>query len=101
MHLSRIRVSPNIDALQRFLQVSAQGSWVKEVCDKRVKVRSLSWHSDSIRGDCDGGFGDGAQVSRRGGSFQDLPDPRQAGKALYPLEEIPLLCLLAVSLLEA
>jgi hypothetical protein len=27
--------------------------------------------------------------------------PTQAGKALYPLEEIPLLCLLAVSLPEA
>jgi len=26
----------------------------------------------------------------------DLPDPRQAGKVLYPLEEILLLCLLAV-----
>jgi DDE_Tnp_1-associated len=28
--------------------------------------------------------------------FRDLPDPRQAGKALYPLAEILLLCLLAV-----
>jgi predicted transposase YbfD/YdcC len=28
--------------------------------------------------------------------FRDLPDPRQAGKVLYPLEEILLLCLLAV-----
>ena len=27
---------------------------------------------------------------------RDLPDPRQAGKVLYPLEEILLLCLLAV-----
>jgi hypothetical protein len=27
--------------------------------------------------------------------FRDLPDPRQAGKVLYPLEEILLLCLLA------
>jgi predicted transposase YbfD/YdcC len=29
-------------------------------------------------------------------SFRDLPDPRQAGKVMYPLEEILLLCLLAV-----
>lgn len=28
--------------------------------------------------------------------FKDLPDPRQAGKILYPLEEVLLLCLLAV-----
>jgi len=28
--------------------------------------------------------------------FRDLPDPRQAGKVVYPLEEILLLCLLAV-----
>jgi hypothetical protein len=28
--------------------------------------------------------------------FRDLPDPRQAGKVVYPLEEIVLLCLLAV-----
>lgn len=28
--------------------------------------------------------------------FRDLPDPRQAGKVVYPLDEIVLLCLLAV-----
>ena len=28
--------------------------------------------------------------------FKDLHDPRQQGKVCYPLEEIPLLCLLAV-----
>ena len=28
--------------------------------------------------------------------FKDLPDPRQAGKVTYPLDEILLLCLLAV-----
>ncbi|MBV8522252.1 MAG: ISAs1 family transposase [Acetobacteraceae bacterium] len=28
--------------------------------------------------------------------FRDLPDPRQAGKVTYPLEEVLLLCLLAV-----
>ena len=28
--------------------------------------------------------------------FQDLPDPRQAGKVMYPLAEVLLLCLLAV-----
>ncbi|HLK82039.1 MAG TPA: transposase family protein [Xanthobacteraceae bacterium] len=28
--------------------------------------------------------------------FADLPDPRQAGKAIYPLAEVRLLCLLAV-----
>jgi predicted transposase YbfD/YdcC len=30
------------------------------------------------------------------GYFKDLPDPRQRGKVLYPLEEVLLLCLLAV-----
>ena len=28
--------------------------------------------------------------------FKDLPDPRQRGKVMYPLEEVLLLCLLAV-----
>ena len=28
--------------------------------------------------------------------FKDLPDPRQLGKVIYPLDEILLLCLLAV-----
>jgi len=28
--------------------------------------------------------------------FRDLPDPRQAGKVVYPLDEVLLLCLLAV-----
>jgi hypothetical protein len=28
--------------------------------------------------------------------FKDLPDPRQRGKVIYPLEEVLLLCLLAV-----
>ena len=28
--------------------------------------------------------------------FKDLPDPRQRGKVLYPLDEILLLCLVAV-----
>ena len=27
--------------------------------------------------------------------FEDLPDPRQAGKVIYPLPEVLLLCLLA------
>ena len=28
--------------------------------------------------------------------FNDLPDPRQPGKVTYPLDEVLLLCLLAV-----
>jgi hypothetical protein len=28
--------------------------------------------------------------------FKDLPDPRQAGKVIYPLPEVLLLCLLAM-----
>ena len=28
--------------------------------------------------------------------FRDLPDPRQPGKVVYPLDEVLLLCLLAV-----
>jgi hypothetical protein len=27
--------------------------------------------------------------------FRNLPDPRQAGKVVYPLDEVLLLCLLA------
>src|ERR1700676_5602049 len=30
------------------------------------------------------------------GCFADLPDPRQRGKVIYPLDEVLLLCLLAV-----
>src|SRR5580698_9831683 len=30
------------------------------------------------------------------GCFRDFPDPRQRGKVIYPLEEVLLLCLLAV-----
>ena len=30
------------------------------------------------------------------GYFKDLPDPRQRGKVIYPLDEVLLLCLLAV-----
>ncbi len=30
------------------------------------------------------------------GCFADFPDPRQRGKVIYPLEEVLLLCLLAV-----
>jgi DDE_Tnp_1-associated len=30
------------------------------------------------------------------GYFKDLPDPRQRGKVVYPLEEVLLLCLLGV-----
>ena len=30
------------------------------------------------------------------GHFKDLPDPRQPGKVIYPLDEVLLLCLLAV-----
>ena len=28
--------------------------------------------------------------------FEDLPDPRRRGKVIYPLDEVLLLCLLAV-----
>ena len=28
--------------------------------------------------------------------FKDLPDPRQRGKVIYPLDEVLVLCLLAV-----
>jgi DDE_Tnp_1-associated len=30
------------------------------------------------------------------GCFRDFPDPRQRGKVIYPLQEVLLLCLLAV-----
>jgi predicted transposase YbfD/YdcC len=43
-------------------------------------------------GDC-GAFGEAVVFLRY---FTDLPDPRQRGKVMYPLEEVLLLCLLAV-----
>jgi len=41
----------------------------------------------------DGAIGEGLVFLKY---FDDLPDPRQAGKVTYPLDEILLLCLLAV-----
>ena len=41
----------------------------------------------------DGAIGEGVVFLEY---FRDLPDPRQAGKVTYPLDEILLLCLLAV-----
>lgn len=41
----------------------------------------------------DGAIGEGLVFLKH---FEDLPDPRQAGKVVYPLDEILLLCLLAV-----
>lgn len=41
----------------------------------------------------DGAIGEGLVFLKH---FEDLPDPRQAGKVSYPLDEILLLCLLAV-----
>ena len=45
------------------------------------------------------GSGDGGAFSESVvflSHFSDLPDPRQRGKVKYPLDEILLLCLLAV-----
>ena len=41
----------------------------------------------------DGAFGEAVVFLRH---FKDLPDPRQRGKVMYPLDEVLLLCLLAV-----
>jgi len=41
----------------------------------------------------DGAIGEGLVFLEH---FRDLPDPRQAGKVVYPLDEVLLLCLLAV-----
>jgi predicted transposase YbfD/YdcC len=41
----------------------------------------------------DGAIGEGIAFLEH---FRDLPDPRQAAKVVYPLEEVLLLCLLAV-----
>ncbi|CAA7622106.1 transposase family protein [Magnetospirillum sp. SS-4] len=41
----------------------------------------------------DGAVGEGLVFLEH---FRDLPDPRQAGKVMYPQEEVLLLCLLAV-----
>ena len=42
------------------------------------------------------GFGAKAETIVFLDHFRELPDPRQRGKVLYPLDEILLLCLLAV-----
>lgn len=42
------------------------------------------------------GFGALSEAVAFLGHFKDLPDPRQAGKVIYPLGEVLLLCLLAV-----
>ena len=47
---------------------------------------------DDAAGDC-GAFGEAVAFLAH---FRDLPDPRQRGKVTYPLEEVLLLCLLAV-----
>ena len=36
------------------------------------------------------------RIDRRGNYFRDMPDARQRGKVVYPLDEVLLLCLLAV-----
>src|SRR6516164_335601 len=41
----------------------------------------------------DGAIGEGLVFLEH---FRDLPDPRQPGKVAYPLDEVLLLCLLAV-----
>jgi predicted transposase YbfD/YdcC len=47
---------------------------------------------DDATGDC-GAFGEAVVFLRH---FADLPDARQRGKVVYPLDEVLLLCLLAV-----
>lgn len=47
---------------------------------------------DGVAADC-GAFGEAAAFLSH---FEALPDPRQRGKVVYPLDEILLLCLLAV-----
>src|SRR6267154_5165801 len=42
------------------------------------------------------GFGAHSEALVFLGCFTDFPDPRQRGKVIYPLEEVLLLCLLAV-----
>jgi len=61
---------------------------------------NLSWSTDSggAVGDGQGSYG-GRGARGVGGflkHFSDLPDPRQRGKVMYRLDEILLLCLLAV-----
>ena len=55
---------------------------------------------DSLAGGSHGRRDDGLYRFRRNGHFlsyfNDLKDPRQQGKVTYPLDEILLLCLLAV-----
>jgi len=47
---------------------------------------------DGVATDC-GAFGEAVAFLRY---FKDMPDPRQRGKVTYPLDEVLLLCLLAV-----
>jgi hypothetical protein len=47
---------------------------------------------DGVAGDC-GAFGEAVVFLKY---FRDMPDPRQPGKVTWPLDEVLLLCLLAV-----
>jgi len=47
---------------------------------------------DGVAATC-GAFGEAVVFLKY---FKDMPDPRQPGKVTYPLEEVLLLCLLAV-----
>ena len=46
---------------------------------------------DNVAGECGAVFEAGVFLKH----FSDLPDPRQRGKVMYPLDEVLLLCLLA------
>src|SRR5580692_9538703 len=72
----------------------------EEVLDKPLKVESMTplWirlrgtATDDVRTDC-GALSEAVVFLNR---FKDMPDPRQRGKVMYPLEEVLLLALLAV-----
>ena len=72
----------------------------EEVRDNGVRFLNLSDSSDSLAGDfMDGGAENFAALAETAiflRYFKDMPDDRQVGKVIYPLDEILLLCLLAV-----
>src|SRR4051812_49562735 len=71
--------------------------------ERRVKERVTTGQSSESIGSLR--FGEGGTMDAAGAlsetlvfldHFQSLPDPRQRGKVIYPLDEVLLLCLVAV-----
>ena len=73
---------------------------MKKQVTNGLKMLNLSKSSDSYRGISMDGDAENCEALAETtvflSYFKDMPDHRQAGKVTYPLDEILLLCLLAV-----